>query len=258
MCHFGSNGMKKIEIPFVVGVVVEKSLMEARNSIKLSYREGADAVELNLPNIDKVNDGLFNAVPIPVYTSCRRAGFMAVYGERFAGMSPLSDVARMEKQLEAFAAGSAGLDIEADTFDPNFDQWSEKIQTVERQREIADTVHDKAGTVIFSWHPPRKVTLSEACEKMQALEGRGADFVKVVERVADKDEAIETLRISLHLRERFNTPFIFLALGAAAVPFRPLMCSFGAAYLLARPSRGGNQIAEQPLISTAKSMIDLL
>ena len=85
---------------------------------------------------------------------------------------------------------------------------------------------------------------------------RGADFVKIVERVRTRAEALDSLAISLVLREKLGRPFVFLALGAEAVRFRPFMTAFGASYLLARPPVGANRLPAQPLAS-ARATVDL-
>lgn len=248
--------LTQLKIPFVVGVVVEADAASTRDSLDLAAREGADCAELNLPALSALEVGWFQG-KLPVYTTCRRAAFMKVYGEDFSRMPAQSDEARMEIQKEALSLGSAGLDIEADTFDPQPDEWSECPKAVARQQALAESAHQANAAVIFSWHPPRKLTFEEAAGAMESMAGRGADFVKIVERVESEAEAMDSLAISMRLRTLARVPFVFLALGSPAAQFRLLACSFGSAYLLARPSRGRNTIQVQPLIRRARAMLEL-
>lgn len=245
--------------PFVVGVVVERDARAAARVAAAAFRTGADAVELNLAALrdDAALDRrFFSGLRGPVYTSCRRAPFMAVYGAKFSRLPALPDETRMARQLSLLAHGLAGLDIEADTFSPTLDEWTDERAAIRQQRAIAAAAHRHGAGVIWSWHPPRKLTLREALRGARALRDRGADFVKIVERVRSRAEALDSLAISLVLREKLGRPFVFLALGTEAVRFRPLMAAFGASYLLARPPVGANRLPAQPLVARARALVD--
>lgn len=250
----------KLRRPFVVGVVVEPTVARSREISASAFREGADAVELNLASLrsgEAPRRGFFAGLRHPVYTSCRRAKFMGVYGARFASVPVLSDEERMERQLDWLSAGSAGLDIEADTFAATRDEWTKTRDAVRGQRAIADATHRGRGAVIFSWHPPRTVKFPEAHRAALELRARGADFVKIVVRVRDAREALDAAHISLQLRDALDFPFVFLPIGPGAESVRPYMTAFGAAYLLARPSRGSNRLPAQPLVPRARALVDL-
>jgi hypothetical protein len=163
----------------------------------------------------------------------------------------------MTRQMDSLAAGSCGMDIEADCFAPATDEWTTDRGAVRQQQWLAARAHAQRRSVIFSWHPGRKLSLSEARRRAQQLRDRGADFVKIVETVASDEAALDTVRISLALRRELNFPFVFLALGEAALQFRPFMTHFGAAYLLARPAGGENRIGAQPLVAPARTIVDL-
>lgn len=248
--------MTALRIPFVVGVVVEKEGSAAESSLQNASVEGADCAELNLASLPVISSKWFNR-SMPVYTTCRRAAFMRIYGEKFRHLPELSDEERMEKQRDAFYSGSAGLDIEADTFDPDPEEWTENREAVARQKALAREARDIGASVIFSWHPPRKLCLKEAETAIGSLMDRGADFVKIVEQVRTREEALDSLFISARLWEKGFTRFIFYGLGESAISFRLLTCSFGSAYLLARPKVGGNQIAIQPEVWRARALLDL-
>lgn len=246
--------------PFVVGVVVERDAPAAARVAAAAFRAGADAVELNLASLrddPALHRGFFSGLRGPVYTSCRRAPFMAVYGAPFARLPAPADETRMTRQLSLLGQGSAGLDIEADTFSPTRDEWTDDRGAIRQQHAVAATAHRHGAAVIWSWHPPRKLTLREALRGARALRDRGADFVKIVERVRNQAEALDSLAISLVLREKLGGPFVFLALGAEALRFRPFMTAFGASYLLARPPVGANRLSAQPLVARARALVDL-
>ncbi|MDB6170262.1 MAG: type 3-dehydroquinate dehydratase [Verrucomicrobia bacterium] len=252
--------LTQLKRPFVVGVVAERDAGAARRAASAAFREGADAVELNLASLD--DDDLpgrafFARLPGPVYTSCRRARFMTVYGAKFRQLSARADARRMELQLSALVAGAAGLDLEADTFAACADEWTRERGALRRQAEVVAAAQRARKTVIYSWHPPRKLAWREASRAVAALRDRGADFVKVVERVRSVSEALDSVRLSLRLRAAHDFPFVFLPLGPGAETVRPFMTAFGAAYLLARPASGSNRLPAQPLVARARALLDL-
>lgn len=252
--------LTQLRRPFVVGVVVERDYAAAARAAGAAFRTGADAVELNLASLraaGELDRSFFSRWRHPVYTSCRRAPFMAVYGEKFSRLPKLTDEARMERQVALIACGSAGIDIEADTFAPAPDEWTSDRAAIRRQRAVAEQAHAAGAAVIGSWHPPRKLALPEALRRARALRDRGADFVKIVERVRTRAEALDSLAISLALRDKLGCPFVFLALGSEAAAFRPYMAAFGASYLLARPPVGANRLPAQPLVARARALVDL-
>jgi 3-dehydroquinate dehydratase len=182
---------------------------------------------------------------------------MRVYGAEFARVPVRQDEVRMDLQLAALAAGSAGLDLEADTFAPAPDEWTRNGRALRRQADVVAAAHRKGRAVIYSWHPGRKLGWGEALRTVNTLRARGADFVKVVERVRNLDEALDSVRLSLRLRERCDFPFVFLPLGPGAERVRPYMTAFGAAYLLARPPIGSNRLPAQPPVARARALVDL-
>jgi len=252
--------LSQLDRPFVVGVVVERDTAAAGRAAARAFRDGADAVELNtagLPVADLPGRAFYARLHGPVYSSCRRAPFMSVYGPGFSQLPRLADDERMERQLSLLASGAAGLDLEADTFAPARDEWTRERSAIRRQGEVTARVHRLGRSVIFSWHPPRKLTLAEARRAVHQLRDRGADFVKIVERVNGTREALDSVHISLRLRETVDGPFVFLPLGPGAEQFRPFMTAFGAAYLLARPAVGSNRLGAQPLVARARALVDL-
>jgi hypothetical protein len=246
--------------PFVVGIVVEGTASSAERAAASAFAEGADAVELNVsPLRDQTGPArdFFARLGGPIYTSFRRAGFLGLYGPRFGKLPFVPDDERMARQLALVATGAAGLDLEADTFAPHPDEWTRDRKAIRRQGEVIDAVHRRRAAAIISWHPPHKLAFSEALRAARTLRDRGADFVKIVERVRSRAEALDSVAISLRLADEVDFPFIFLPLGPAAARFRPFMTAFGSAYLLARPSVGSNRLAAQPTVASARILADL-
>jgi len=255
--------LHELKKPFVVGTVVENDLEAAKRAVQGSVEHGAHAVELTLSGLypnhaNPVDYCDFAEYGVPVYTTFRRSAFMKIFGADFADLPAVDDERRMEFQKALFSQGLAGIDIETDTFDPNEDEWTDQGEAVERQMTLADGIRQSGGSVIFSWHPPRKLTFEQAASAVEEMRRRGADMVKIVEQTHDLSEVFHSIETCYRLRRKFpEAPFIFLALGEEAPPFRHLMTHFGASYILARPPVGGNRLAVHPPVKRALEAIRL-
>lgn len=249
--------------PFVVGTIVENTRESALAAVQGSFDHGAQAAELTLSALyfeDSRPETYreFGELGKPVYTTFRRAAFMKIFGGAFANLEAVDDTHRMDFQWQVFQEGLAGLDIEADTFDANEDEWTEDARAIKQQMALIEKVHENGGSVIMSWHPPRKLSFDQAAEAVRKLRERGADIVKIVEQTYNLSEVFNSLEISTRLRQQFpDFPFIFLALGEETAQFRHLMTHFGCSYILSRPPAGGNQLAVHPPVKKSLQSIRL-
>lgn len=76
----------RLKTPFVVGVVVERKVTHAERVAAAAFAAGAHLVELNLASLKdstQIDEGFFVRLRSPVYTTFRRAPFMAIYGPQF-------------------------------------------------------------------------------------------------------------------------------------------------------------------------------
>ncbi len=108
--------------PFLVNVVTDRTPDAAVATMRSARFEGAHAHELNLPALPDADPDTMRAVIAapgqPVYTSCRRARFMTVYGLPLESVPQWGDEERMERQIAALGLGAVAIDMELDTFDP--------------------------------------------------------------------------------------------------------------------------------------------
>lgn len=114
------KALSSLARPFLVAVICETEVEAIAAMLDRAAREGADAAELNLAQIEESAVPELRPIvaqsPIPVYTACRHAGFMRVYGIE-TPLRALTDRRRMERQIELLGA-SCGIDMELDTFAP--------------------------------------------------------------------------------------------------------------------------------------------
>ena len=88
---------------------------------------------------------------------------------------------------------------------------------VEKQRALIDKLHSKGAKVLMSSHifkfTPKEQVLKIALEH----QSRGADICKIVVGADDMEQQLENLKIMYHLRNKIDTPFLFLSGGECRI-----------------------------------------
>ncbi len=256
--------------PFIVGVVTERTPNEALTSIEAAAAEGADAIEVNLSAIGEVSNEEFRVLAgggVPVYTSCRRPAFLAVYGIDPRSCPAWDEDGRMARQLQALSAGSVALDMELDTFDPHPSppfgsrestelavtvgepmEVSHADSAVARQRDVVARARDLGGEVIMSCHTGRRQTAQQLIGIVGIAVERGADLVKIVSPCANESDLDELRDAQTRLRES-GVPFALIGAGAAGSESRTLRSPNPSAWAIGRPAVQTHSFHGQPLIS---------
>jgi hypothetical protein len=257
--------------PYIVAVATDRDLDATAATIALAAEQGAHAVELNLPALhDVANDDLRALIanaPIPIYTSCRRAPFMRVYGIDPDTLPYWTDAERMERQLEVITAGSCAIDIELDTFDPRpapilgtpeaarfasdtgpASELSDDPKAVKRQREIIERAHQLGASVIVSCHTGRPQTGAQLAEIAARAVERGGDLIKIVMPCRDRDDLRTLLRATSWLAASLPIPFVLIGAGPEGNPSRLLGPRFGSAWYITQTERKPGGFPDQPLI----------
>ena len=180
--------------PFLCCVLLDdRSPDELIRTIKLAEAEGAHAFELDLqvlPRHLRTSDALaqvFSATARPVFTAYRRFDPSAAEPQE-----PIADDdERVELQVELVRHGSAGFDLELDTFDPQPGPWFTSEEGIrysndpesaarevsfdpiaaERQREVVAEVHELGGEVILSTHALTRLPVEAAVQIGQLARG---------------------------------------------------------------------------------------
>lgn len=258
-----------LDRPFVVGVVTDRSVAAAELSVASASRDGADAVELNLPAIGTLSAdelGVLAGLGPVVYTSCRRAAFMAVYGLDPSMCPRRSEQQRMEDQIALLGLGSRAIDMELDTFDPSpapvlgsqgavamagahgepF-EMSRDNSAVAKQQEVVARTKALGGEVIASCHTGRRQTADQLVAIVETAAARGADLVKVVTSSLDAGDVDQIYEA--HARLRSGVPFALIGTGPAGDVTRRPGPRSSSSWYLGRPSVSSYPFAGQPPVS---------
>ncbi len=263
--------------PFIVGVVTDRTVADAAASIASALRDGAEAVELNLPAVGDIgSDAMASLVGIGpvVYTSCRRTGFMAVYGIDPSTCPAWSEDERMAVQVAALAAGSVAVDIELDTFDPNpaptigspgaaamaatrgeAFELTRDTSAEARQRDVVAQVKELGGEVLASCHTGRRQTADQLVAIVDVAVARGADLVKIVTPCVD-DSDLEHIFEAHRRLAQTGVPFTVVGAGPVGGPSRRPGPGVRSAWYLGRPADSTQPYRGQPGVGTLCDLRD--
>ena len=242
--------------PFICGTLWDTDRDSAVRTIRLAELDGADAFELNLLGLGKIDveslKDIISSTSKPMFTTNRRRDG---WGRRFEG----SEEQRMEVQLKAFDAGTAGFDMEIDTFDPGSGpmEFTEKKAAVEKQMRLIEDVRSRGGEIMISCHKHDSVfTVENALRIGTTIEQRGANMAKIIGRGLSYDDLIETLRANLALREKLKIPFIHFSMGEYAKLSRTVGAMLGSMLVYAQQElHAKGFLWHQPVIRNARQIL---
>jgi hypothetical protein len=271
--------LSEIGRPFLCGVLVDdRTPAELMRTIKLAEAAGAHAFELDLQVLDpecRTGDRLapvFESTVLPIFTAFRRYDPGASTLESLAP----DDDERVGLQLELLGYGSAGFDLELDSFDPQPGPWfssdeglryssnpsspprevSEQPGAIERQRAVIAAAHEAGGDVIASTHALTRLPV-EACVRIGRLaEERGADMVKVVRLCTSYEDVVETLAATVAMRRSLGIPFVMMGMGEYGKLTRQLAPQLGSALTFCRQTYSPGSFLDQPLIASARAVLE--
>ncbi|MCZ7570026.1 MAG: type I 3-dehydroquinate dehydratase [Ardenticatenaceae bacterium] len=258
--------------PFIVCVLTDRTVDAAIATMRLALYEGADAYEVNLPALGAAGAQalrrLFSAVDRPIYTSCRRAGFMTVYGFERRELPAWSDEERMQQQLDALSLGSVAIDMEMDTFDPHPApplgtpdaegcgrasgepaELTRDPAALERQRAIIADAHAAGGEVILSCHTGRPQSRDGLMRIAGLAAERGADLVKIVSPCPRLEDLLALIEATARLAERLPLPFILVGAGENGTLSRTIGMALGSAWALGQQTLTPGGFHPQPLVA---------
>jgi 3-dehydroquinate dehydratase len=267
--------------PFIVAVATDRSVESTLATIRQAANQGAHAIELNLPAISDATDHelkqMLGESPIPVYTSCRRAPFMGVYGFRDGEVPVWADEERMERQLAALHFGSRAIDMEMDTFDPHPAppigsaeaspfasepgepaELTDDPVAIACQREIINEAHTAGAEVILSCHTARPQSVEQLLAIGKRAVERGGDLLKIVTPCRNAADLLALLQATVEMKQCLRIPFILVGGGQAGLISRSIGVNFGSSWIIAQVERTPDGFPDQPLVREVVEMSRLL
>jgi hypothetical protein len=271
--------LSEIPRPFLCCVLIDDgSPDELLRTIRLAEAAGAQAFELDLqvlaPELrtPEALAPIFEATARPVFTAYRRVDTSAPEPEPLAP----GDEERISAQLELLSVGSAGFDMELDTFDPRPGPWpasdeglrysydpaspprevSTSPDADRRQRKVIAKAHAGGGEVILSAHALTRLPTEEAVRVAKLAHDRGADLVKIVRLCVSDEDVVETLASTVALRRELRIPFVMMGQGEYGRLTRLMAPLLGSCLVHCRQTYSTGSFLDQPLIATARAALE--
>jgi 3-dehydroquinate dehydratase len=265
--------------PFLCAVLIDdRSPASLERTIKLCEAEGAQAFELDLqvlPPEHRTAEALapvFESTACPVFTAYRRYDQSNV---EYESLAP-GDDERIALMLDLLDHGSAGFDMELDTFDPHPGPWflsdeglryshdpcspprevTHDADADRRQRETIVEAQRRGGEVIASTHALTRLPVESALEIGRLAQSRGADAVKIVRLCTSRADAVETLAATVALADELSIPNVMMGTGEHGKLTRPLAPLFGSLLVFCRNTYSPGSFLEQPLIANARAVLE--
>ena len=264
--------VNQLRRPFVVGVLRGRSADDDIANILNSEADGADAFDLHLhwlPENQRDENTLRR-----IFSSTQKPTLALFYREGTPFNIPAaSEEKRIEGLLRALECGAAGVDIQADYFDPDpkaslagsdlafakrdVAEVTIKPEAVEKQKELIGRIHSMGKEVLLSAHVLTRLSTEEAVSLALEMEKREPDIIKIVSTCADDDydHAIEMLATINELKKRLHTPFVYLGTGRAGRLTRITGAMIGNCLVFANQRYETNSTPTQPLIRSAVTIL---
>lgn len=228
---------------------------ECIDKIKRSIAKGADALGVQLCKIERKYrtreeiKRIFAACEgKPIYITSYRGG-------KSEGMT---DDECAELLLLGAECGATLMDVFGDMFDRSpYYELAEKPEAVEKQKALISKIHALGGEVLISSHTLKDISADECLMIAKKQIERGADVVKIVNRVEDKAGAFKQFEAIKKILENTDKRLLLLCSGEGKI-VRYLGPSFGVCMYLCVESHGELDTPEQPTLDAIKPVRDNL
>lgn len=236
--------------PVVACIMGEPTVAETIATIRNGEFDGAPAFAIHL---EKMNPGEVTRESLAQIMASTRRPVMAL---RYRGQDGLTDGERAQVLAMAAECGAAAVDITADMFDASPLEFSTDPAAIGQQTRFVERMHAMGVEVVLSSHIYEPRDCGQVLEQMLAMEGRGADYVKIVTMAETEDEFLEAVRTTLALRKALKTPFIHLCGGRFARPQRFLSPALGCALTFCVQRYTSSFTTAQPPVGSMLSVLE--
>lgn len=253
--------LSALKRPFIVCVLADRTVAATAATMARALYAGADAFELNLPLLaDQPREAvraLVQRSARPIYTSCRRAGFMTIYGR--GAVPEWADEERMQRQLDLLCAGSAAVDIELDAFDADCGAGiSDDPNAVARQRAVAEAARTAGAEALFSCHASVALSAERVAAIAAEAVARGGDLFKLVAPARTTEDALALLAAAARLRREDAVPATIVGSGRPGRFTRLLAPVLGGGWALAQEDLFAGGFPEQPPVRETREALRIL
>ncbi len=234
-------------------VMIQASTGErAKELMKKAVEQGAEAIGFQYERLDQAYHS-----PEFLREFFSMAGDLPIYVTNYPWGAP-------DDQHEAYAedllllldCGATLIDIPADLYCVTPRQITYDPAAVEKQKKLAQTIHDRGGEVLFSAHTFIYNNPGETLSIAQEQKNRGADICKIVGAANSEQELRDYLHTTLLLSEKLDAKFLHLCNGTHCGKHRRLNPALGSAMFLCVVEYDDFSTNTQPLLQDARRILE--
>ena len=262
--------LKNAPTPVLAGVVREAKTRSVIAAIKNAQYAGAGCIDLHLSCLEdksfKNIKDIIGCSPIPVLA-------LHYSFDECGKLYRIEEEERIECLLTAVEAGAAAIDIQGYTFHIESkdgfcgeDKYSftknnpkeivTDSETIKRQCELIDKVHDMGAEVLLSNHPGVYMDSNQLTELALFLEERKPDIIKLVTPCETDEQLAECFKAMLSLKNNVKTPVSYHCSGKHGMISRAINPCLGGFMAFCSPGFLETAAWEQPDLKTMRTIVD--
>lgn len=238
------------EKPLLTAMLQYKTPDETVGAIRNGIANGAEAFGLQWEciadehrTIDNFKKLIGEMKDKPCYVTNYRSG---VNKEK-------TDEELAEEMLELAENGATLCDVMGDMFLKTPGELTMDPETVKKQMEYIDKLHEKGTEVLMSSHVLKYEPAERVLEIAVEQKKRGADIIKIVTGAETMEQQLENLKTTDLLKKELGAPFLFLS-GGECTLHRRLGMRLGCCMVLCVYEHYYGSTSTQPLLKIAKTI----
>lgn len=222
--------------------------------IQSSLAEGATAFGIQLCKIKKELRTKENFTKI--FEACEGKPIY-VTSYRYSENEGFTDEQCVEVLLLAIECGATIVDIMGDMYDRG-SKWelTENPEAIAKQKALIEKIHAMGGEVLMSSHTNSNLTVEETLHVARSHEERGADVVKIVNRVDALEDLPKSFETIIELNKALTKKFLYLECGPTQKLVRNLGPQLGVCMYLTCQYHGPMDTLGQPKLTRLKKVIE--
>lgn len=243
----------KYDKPLLTAMIQCLTAHECIVKIKASLEEGAEALGIQLCRLKK--EYRTREALTEIFSACKgRPIYVTSY--RSGENEGFTDEECVELLLLALDCGATLCDVIGDIFQRSAKyELSDDEEAVKKQKNLIDEIHRRGGEVLISSHTMQPLTVEENLAIAKAHIERGADIIKIVNKIDNKNDIPVCIESIQKITEITDKKLLFLVSGEGQI-IRYIGANFGVCMYLCVQSHSELDTPEQPVLRRIKAVRD--
>lgn len=238
--------------PLITAMIQCPTADECIEKIGRSLKAGAEALGIQLCQLKK--EYRTEETLRRIFAACEGK---PIYVTAYRGGQSQGDPDEMNEALLLLAArcGATLCDVYGDMYEDEFPQYqlTQKPEAVRRQQQLIEKLHALGAEVLISSHTQAQLTAEETVRLARLQEERGADVIKIVNKVNGMEEIPGCIEAIQKILGQTHKKLLFLVSQEGRI-LRYIGPQFGVCMYLCVESHGPLDTPAQPRIQDVLSV----